>query len=239
MEPADRAVGDFKNASLLYNGIRSTFTTNGNRLMTRTDGPGRPDARLPGRLHLRDHAATAISRRVTRWTLPGVERGLGQRTKERAANAGSTCTPARRWITATCCTGPARRRTGISCAPTATRRTCRSGTTRRRSLRHDWSEINVSLRVVPRAGVATCGVGRRPEAARTIRRALKGLVLPMTDTGRHWMFPAGAPSPSEPRRFRPARGRDVRALPCEARACLADVRARTAAGRHAPGGAAR
>ena len=44
MQSADLALGDFKNASLVYNGITSTFFTDNNRLMARTDGPD-------GRLH--------------------------------------------------------------------------------------------------------------------------------------------------------------------------------------------
>ena len=242
MEPADRALGDFKNASLLYNGIRSIFTTDGNRLMARTDGP---DGRMRDYQVAYTFGVTPLQQYLV--AFPGgryqaLNVAWDTRPKAAGASAGSTCTPARRWITATCCIGPARRRTGTSCAPTATRRTCRSGTTRPpiATTRHGpRSTCRARRATVPGRDTSSGHASRRPLGRSDA--ALKGLVFTMKDTsGGHWMLPAGA---SIAQRTAPLSSRlEVETCArCHAqgRACVADVRARTAVGRHAPCRAAR
>ena len=194
MEPADRAVGDFKDASLLYNGIRSTFTTNGNRLMARTDGPGG---------QMRDYqvaytfGVTPLQQYLV--AFPGGRyQALSVAWDSRPKAAGG-----QRWFhlypgekvdhrDVLHWAGPAQN-WNFMCAD------CHSTNLQKRydaaSDRYatTWSEINVSCEACHGPGSRHVEWARKPAAARTADAALKGLVFSMKDTsGGHWMLPAGA-----------------------------------------------
>ena len=242
MQSADLALGDFKKASLVYNGITSTFFTDNNRLMARTDGPD-------GRLHDYPIAYTFGVTPLQQYLVAfpgGRYQALSVAWDTRPKAAGGQrwfhLYPARRWITATCCIGPAPRRTGISCARTATRRTCRSDTTRHPThFDTTWSEINVSCEACHGPGSRHVEWARRAKAAGRSGDALKGLVFSMKDTSRRALGAAGRRGHRAANRAPvvAARSRDVRPLPCQGRAPVAHVRARTTVGRHAPHRAAR
>ncbi len=242
MEPADRAVGDFKNASLLYNGIRSTFTTNGNRLMTRTDGP---DGQMRDYQVAYTFGITPLQQYLV--AFPGGRyQALNVAWDTRPKAAGG-----QRWFhlypgekvdhrDVLHWTGPAQN-WNFMCAD------CHSTNLQKRydaaSDRYDttWSEINVSCEACHGPGSRHVEWARKPAAARTAGRRAEGPRL--HDEGHI----GGALDAAGRRVHRAAnraavvtaRGRDVRPLPCEGRARVADVRARTAAGRHAPCRAAR
>ena len=196
MQSADLALGDFKKASLIYNGITSTFFTDNNRLMARTDGP---DGQLHDYPIAYTFGVTPLQQYLVAlpWRpLPGAQHCLGHAAESRgAASAGSTCTPAKRWITATCCIGPGPAQNwNFMCAD------CHSTNLQKR---YDAASDDASTRPGPRStsrarramgpGLDTWSGhdGRRPREDRA--DALKGLVFSMKDTsGGHWALPAGA-----------------------------------------------
>jgi Tfp pilus assembly protein PilF len=194
MEPADRAVGDFKNASLLYNGIRSSFSTDGNRLMARTDGPG-------GQMRDYEIAYTFGITPLQQYLVAfpgGRYQALNVAWDSRPKAAGG-----QRWFhlypgekvdhrDVLHWTGPAQN-WNFMCAD------CHSTNLQKRydaaSDRYDttWSEINVSCEACHGPGSRHVEWARKPAGARTADAALKGLVFSMKDTsGGQWMLPAGA-----------------------------------------------
>ena len=121
----------------------------------------------------------------------------------------------------------ARRRTGTTCAPSATRPTCARATTRRATLRHHLVGRRRRLRGVPRAGLATRRVGGgearlRDERARARRSALGALPT----LGASWQMTPIAARAAQPAR---ARTRELETCArCHAR------RAPSRARRHGP-----
>ena len=162
---AASVLGDFDDASFDYFGVHSRFFKKDNKFFVETDGP---DGKLatfevkytfgidPLQQYLIEFPDGRIQALSIAWD---------SRPKARAVNAGFISIPMKKSSTTMCCTGPSSIKTGISCAPSATRRACsknydaasdRFATT--------WAEISV--------GCEAChGKGSRTSIGRTTNRA--------------------------------------------------------------------
>ena len=90
-------------------------------------GPDGAPADFRVKYTLRARAAAAVPARAAGRAAAGLHARVGRA----ARSAGSTSTPTRSSCPATSCTGRVGSRTGTTCAPTVTRRTCGRATTRR------------------------------------------------------------------------------------------------------------
>ena len=138
--------------------------------------PRRRAPRLRDHAHVRRRAAAAVPGRVSRRTLAGARDRVGQPAGKRRRSALVPPLSRREDRPPTIrCTGRARPRTGTTCAPTATPRTCASRATRRprrysTSVRRDVGRR--ARRVTGRDRDTSRGRTKRPRAAR--RRATTG-----------------------------------------------------------------
>ena len=203
MQSADLALGDFKKASFTYNGITSTFFTDENRLMARTDGP---DGRLRDYPVAYTFGVAPLQQYLV--AFPGGRyQALNVAWDTRPKAAGG-----HRWFhlypgekvdyrDVLHWTGVAQN-WNFMCAD------CHSTNLQKRydaasdTFDTTWSEINVSCEACHGPGSRHVEWARRAKAAGGSGDALKGLVFSMKDTsGGHWALPPGAAIASELRPF--------------------------------------
>ena len=111
----------------------------------------------------------------------------------RAASAGSISIPTRTCAPATRCTGPASTRTGISCAPSATRRGCaRTSTRPADAFDTTWAEINVACEACHGPGADHVAWARAKREGKAYSAADSGLAVALERAqGRHLDAGAG------------------------------------------------
>ncbi len=125
--------------------------------------------RLRDHVHVRRGSAAAVPRRAARGRLQALTTAWDGRARRGRRPALVQPLPGRDARATTSCTGPGRRRTGTTCARTATRRTSARTTTPRRTLRDHVVRDQRGVRGVPRPGISAPGLGTRP--ARPTTRA--------------------------------------------------------------------
>ena len=121
-------LGDFNDATYSFQGVTVEVLPARRQVLHPHGRSGRPARGLRGQVHVRRCAAAAVPGRVARRAPAGRRGRPGMRGRaNRVASAGSASIPTRRSTTRTNSTGRVGRRTGTSCAPTATRPSVRKG----------------------------------------------------------------------------------------------------------------
>ena len=152
------------------------------KFFVRTDGPDGTLADYRDQVHVRRRPAAAVSDRVSRRPAPGARHRLGRAPAERGRPALVPSLPRREdRLTATSSTGPARSRTGTTCAPTATRPNVRKNydAAGDRYATHVVRDQR-GVRGVPRPRLAPRGVGRAGRRGRA-RDATQGPRVALDD----------------------------------------------------------
>ena len=115
-------LGNFNDATYSFQGVQSELLPARRQVLHSHGRTRRPARGLRGQVHVRRRAAAAIPRRVTRWPPAGRLGDLGCASARRGWPALVPPVPRpSSSITPTSCTGRVGRRTGTSCARTATR----------------------------------------------------------------------------------------------------------------------
>ena len=200
MEPADQVVGNFQKASLTYNGVKSTFFTDGNRPMVRTDGPDGqlrdyPIAYTFGVTPLQQYLVALPGGRYQALSLAWDTRPPGPR----AASGGSIPVPRRE--------GRPPRRAALDGSGAELELHVRrlpldqpaEELRRQVATRFDttWSGDQRVVRGVPWPGSRHVEWARAHPRSGAEGRELKGLVFSMKDSlGWPWALPPAGPSPS-------------------------------------------
>ena len=126
---AETVLGNFDDARFHYAGIESTFFRRDGKYFVHTDGA---DGKLADFEIKYTFGVEPLQQYLVEFPdgrLQALSIAWDTRPPSGVASAGSTSIRTRKSIIATSCTGPATRKTGISCAPTATRPTCTRITT--------------------------------------------------------------------------------------------------------------